>query len=157
MKKMITAFALAMVVLAGCGAKETLTTSSFTASLEKTADESVRVYFANPESLSNPLADSSIATYSENEKLAGLKSSIIDLVKGLTLTEDADQNKVYGNPVFFVDLNKVSDDNYERFVVFENMVVVATGDEFKNYTLDDASKEAITNLYNSTIEILTAE
>lgn len=157
MKKMITAFALAMVVLAGCGAKETLTTSSFTASLEKTADESVRVYFANPENLSNPLADSSIATYSENEKLAGLKSSIIDLVKGLTLTEDADQNKVYGNPVFFVDLNKVSDDNYERFVVFENMVVVATGDEFKNYTLDDASKEAITNLYNSTIEILTAE
>lgn len=170
MKKLITAFALVTVMLAGCSGNGqtkpeepttetvTLDAPSFTTELGNTADEKVRVYLSNPERISSALADESVAALVANyEGLKDVKSQVQTVLAGLTLTEDADQNKVYGDPVFFVDLNKVMDANYQRFVVYENMIVIAAGDTFKNYTLDDASKEAITTLYNDILTVLTAE
>lgn len=167
MKKMITAFALAMVVLAGCSSKTenetpkdepttvTLDATTFSTEMGKTEDDNIRVYFANPEKVSSAFADGKIASYGEKYGLAELKTDVTSVISGLALTEDADQNKVYGDPLFFVDLNKVLDENYQRFVVYENMIVIVAGDSFKNYTLDDASKEAITSLYDATVETIS--
>lgn len=149
MKKMITAFALAMVVLAGCGAPEN-SKEGFTADLGKTEDNKVRVYAADLEDLTSYIADANLATLAENG-LEGFKEEVTTVLEGLTLTEDANQEKVYGNPVFFIDLNNVMDDNYQRFIVYENIIVIADKDSFKNYTLDDASKEALFTLYDKVV------
>lgn len=171
MKKLITAFALVTVMLAGCSTTDTpapeepitetetitLDAPSFSTELGKTEDEKVRVYLANKEELSSTLVDGNIKFFAEMESLTGLKEELTTLIGGLTLTEDADQNKVYGDPVFFVDLNKVFDSNYARFVVFENMITISSKESHKNYTLDDASKEAINSLYDKIVAALPAE
>ncbi len=165
MKKFLSALALLLVV-AGCSnapaengnsseedqsaAITTLDAATFAKELEST--ETVKFYVNDPEDTSVTLAEGEF-----DADTADAKKEVADTISSLDLKEADDQKKVYGTPLFIVDLNAVSAPNYARFAVFEDVVVIQTKDKFVNYTLDDASEEAINTLTDSLVATFAPE
>lgn len=159
MKKILSALALLLVV-AGCSnapkeepkeeptAITTLDSASFVEEMGKTEDAKIRIYFGNPEDLSVSLADLKLGNLSEGVDGAAVKADVENALKSLTLTKAENQDKLSGNPVFFVDLNGVIDANYTRFVVFEDAIMVQTNEGFVNYNFDEAAHTVLDEMIN---------
>ena len=164
MKRFLTALALLLVV-AGCSnapaetekpqdenkpaAITTLDTATFVSEMENTAV--IKVFVADYEDLTATAVEEHLSHEDEVVK------EISGTLASLNLEKASDQNKVYGMPLFFIDLNSVVDSNYTRFVVFEGVAVVQTNEGFVNYTLDDAATETLKGLTDSLIETFTPE
>lgn len=165
MKKFLSVLALLLVV-AGCSnapaenentlnenqpaAITTLDAATFAKELEST--ETVKFYVTDPEDTSATLAEGQF-----DADTADSKQEVADTIASLTLEEASDQEKVYGTPMFIVDLNAVSASNYARFAVFEDVVVIQTKDSFVNYTYDDAAAESINTLIDSLVATFAPE
>lgn len=148
MKKFLVALALVLTV-AGC-AKTAVDSASFGKTMKTT--ETVRIYVADPEDPSYPVAD-----LTSSEDVAEWKEKVATTIEGLSLTKSEDQKNVYGDPLFFVDLNKVVDKNYGRFVYYGDTVVVKSGEESVNYDVDSTSKEAVETLINEMVTAFIGE
>lgn len=161
MKKILSALALLLVV-AGCSqapkeepkneptAITTLDSATFVEEMGKTEDAKIRIYFGNPKDLTAPLADLKLGNLPEGVDVDGaaVKEDVVNALKALSLTKAENQNKLSGNPVFFVDLNGVIDANYTRFVVFEDAIMVSTKEGNVNYNFDEAAHTALDEMIN---------
>lgn len=96
---------------------------------------------------------------SENE--TGLRTTLVNTLKTLNLTQAENQNKVYGDIVLFIDLNKVVDTNYARLALYEvedtNVLVIKTNEKFVNYAVDDTAEAVLTDVMNAIADYYTAE
>lgn len=147
MKKIAAVLALLLTVTACSNAPEqpkqddnkpaamtTLDVETFASELK--GSEKVKAFIADEEDLSA----TALEEYVSDE---ALKNEIADSLSNLQLEKADNQNKVYGFPRFFVDLNTVLDANYVRLAVFEDVLVVQTNNEFVNYTLNEENQQIV--------------
>lgn len=141
MKKFLAGLAC-VLVLAGCSAAGGVDAASFNKDMKATAADAVRVYVTTEESRASAAFDAkSVDT-----------TTIQALLEGLTLTESEDQSKIYGDPFYFVELNKVVDANFARFIVYgDGSVVVVKGEEYKNYTISEADLATVSSTFEALI------
>lgn len=139
MKKLLMAFAL-VVALVGCGASK-LDAATYTKQLSETELASVKVkYVTGDEEVGD------IEAYLTEED-GEFRTALVGAIEGATLTKAEKQDKIFGTPVLYIDLNKIVDDNYARYSVYETadglVVVLLNNEEYVNYTVDTAAVETI--------------
>ena len=147
MKKLLGALVLALA-LVGCGtnnepkpqeptnnAIQTLDVATFAEEMSKTEITKIKVDVVN---------EGKEIEWALKEEQTELRSTLVDTLKTLNLTEAENQNKVYGSYTLFIDLNGVLDSNYARLIVVNDTLTVKTSQGHKNYTVDDAAMATLT-------------
>ncbi|MGN1344077.1 MAG: hypothetical protein ACI4U3_05815 [Traorella sp.] len=169
MKKLLSALVLALA-LCGCTTKPnedtpkpsgpaaiaTLDVATFADELANTALSSVKVdaFYYDADG-----AHEIEETLTEEE--AQLRTTLVDTLKTLNVSEAENQNKVYGSLTLFIDLNSVIDSNYARLALYEvdgtNVLVIKTNEKFVNYNVDDAASAVLTSVSSAITDYYTAE
>ena len=158
MKKLFMALAAALV-LTGCSTSTetpdantdtpaettgtTLDAASFAEQLSQTDAADVRVYVTTEASRETAAVDMKADT-------EGMMETITGIVEGVNAETAASQEKVYGNPYYFIELNGPLDDNFMRFVVYgDGTLAISNKDSFTNYTLSSDSFDSVSEAFES--------
>lgn len=148
MKKLLMTCALVLGLVAGCSSTKSnvLDSAAFSSALSSADASVVRVYVTTEEVRNLPTVD---------KKADGLGEDAVDTIKtaidALSLTEAESQDKIYGDPHYFVEINRVIDENYMKFTVYADTLVVANADEHVNYALDADQYTALATVFEGFI------
>lgn len=134
MKKLLSVLAL-VFALVGCAGG--LNVEKFTAQLEETEYASVKVKYVTGTEVGD------IEAYlTEEDK--DFRDALIETLNGLDLTKAESQDKIFGTPVFYIDLHNAASEDYARFSVYESAdastVVVLNNEGYVNYTVNAATE-----------------
>lgn len=143
MKKVFMALAT-VFALAGCSSPATtpdsnnatdnqvaLDVASFTTQMETTDKNVIRVFITTEGSRENATLDTKVK---EDETLY---TAVKEVIEGLSAEKAENQDQLYGNPFYMVELGGPLDDSFLRFVVYgDGMLTIANNDAHVNYTVD---------------------
>ena len=149
MKKLLLVCALVLGLVAGCSSEpkgNALDAAAFSTAMTSAETSVVRVYVTTEEVRTTPAVDAKANTLGETAV-----DTLNSALNGLKLSESENQDKIYGDPHYFVEINRVIDEDYMKLTVYADTLVVAKADEHVNYVLDEATYSSLASMFEGFI------
>lgn len=149
MKKLLLTCALVLGLVAGCASEpkgNALDAAAFSKVMTSADASVVRVYVTTEEVRNLPTVDAKANVIGETTV-----DTLNTAIKGLSLTESESQDRIYGDPHYFVEINRVIDEDYMKLTIYADTLVVATADEFVNYALTSDTYAALAGVFEGFI------